>query len=160
MVAGCCACAPCAALWPPGPPDCDADSVASAATMARSVVASCTALAFFSGTTQMLPGRVPGTSSLASSCLACAMRAALEARTSTLFERGSATTEVRRLGSASAAPAPPPAPPAVPLGSSSFCSVAAASMATAFFSGISSVSPAAGLSIEAMMRAMRRRLSA
>lgn len=126
--------------------------------MARSVVASCTALAFFSGTTQMLPGRVPGTSSLASSCLACAMRAALEARTSTLFERGSATTEVRRLGSASAAPAP--APPAVPLGSSSFCSVAAASMATAFFSAISSVSPAAGLSIEVMMRAMRRRLSA
>ena len=131
----------------------------SAATMARSVAASCTAFAFLSGTTQMLPGRALGKSSLAISCLACANRAALEARTITLFERGSATTEVRRLGSDNDAPAPAAAPPP-PDGSSSFCSVAATSMATAFFSWISSVSPAAGVSIDAMMRPMRRRLSA
>ena len=84
------------------------------------------------------------------------MRAGLAARTSSELLRGSTSTEAAPPAGAGA-PGTPAVPP--PL-SVRRCTSAATSAATAYLSGITSTSPAAGVSIAAMILPMRCRLSA
>ncbi len=136
---------------PPPPPELNAE---------RSTVASLTASAFFNATTQMLPlaafAPTVGWSSFATSERMLAMRDGFGARTS---------SELLRLSTMIDAPAPPAAPgspgaPATAPESVRRCTIGARSAASACCSGITSTSPAAGVSIAAMILAMRCRLSA
>jgi hypothetical protein len=101
----------------------------------------------------MLPPGRPGVSSCSISCRTRASRPGLSARTSTLFERASASTVTRCWASIG---------PAAAAGSeSSRLSSATRSIADALRSGTRIGSaPADAWSSDAMIRSMRRRLSA
>ncbi len=102
---------------------------------------------------KMLPPLRPALSSCSISARVRARRAGLSARTSTLLERGSATTDTRCCGSAAA-------PGALPESASSRLSTCTRSIADALRRGTMIGSPAGGTSSEAMIRSMRCRLSA
>ena len=125
---------------------------------ARSTAASLVASAFFRYTTQMLPE--------ARRALQSAGPAARPASGCWPARRVGGAHEQRvaaRIGHHRAAPAPPPAGTpgtAPPPESARRCTIGARSAATACCSGITSTSPAAGVSIAAMILPMRCRLSA
>lgn len=86
-----------------------------------------------------------------------AMRAGFGARTSSELLRESICSEEAPAPPAPPGTAPTAAPPAL---SVMRCTSGAMSAATAYFSAITSTSPAAGVSIAAMILPMRCRLSA
>jgi hypothetical protein len=141
---------------PPPPP---APEV-PAPNAARSTVASLVASAFFRWTTQMLPvvaAPCGATSSLATSERMLAIRAGLGLRTISELLRPS----TRICGAESAAaPAAPGTATWAPPPSLRRWIIGAMSAATAYLSGITSTSPAAGVSIAAMILPIRCRLSA
>ena len=127
------------------PPATCADKAASAATIARKVIANLLASAFFSGTTQILPFLFPGTSRRATKIRTCLTRSALELRTKIELLRGSAKITVFNAGSAV---------PAAPV-SSTLLKIAAISLAKACCNLIVCTSVEVGASIESINAAMR-----
>ena len=101
----------------------------------------------------MLPGVSAGWSSFAIRFLATIIRAALGARRISAFVRGSASTETRW-------PASMACPAARAPSSSMRFTTVAISIARPNLIGMISVSEVAGVSIDSMIRWMRRRLSA
>ena len=114
------------------------DRVASAATIARKVIANFAASAFFRGTTQILPLFVPGVSSLLIKSLACLIFSSLLLLSKTVLLLASAMTMV--LSAASVTP--------VPDVSRALLKIAAISMASACLILIVCTSPVVGLSID------------
>ncbi len=101
----------------------------------------------------MLPGVEAGRSSCAIRFFASVSRAWLGARTISVLVRGSASTEIRW-------PASIAWPAARAPSSSTRLTTVAISIASPYFTGIISRSEVAGVSIDSMMRWMRRRFSA
>ncbi len=134
--------------------------VAALPIAARSVAASLVASAFLRYTTWILPKAPllerPGWSSLATKDLTNSTRAVLAARTTKVLLRGSAMTVVLKLVSA----VPGAAPDAVAVESISLRTKGARSTAMACLSSKTSTCVALDTSMAAMMRAIRRRLSA
>jgi len=99
-----------------------------------------------------LPPARCGVSSCSINCRARTARAGFSERTSTLFERGSATSETRSRRSG-APGCPPPSP-------CSLFSIATMSSADAYLTGTIRGSPNGGWSSDATIRRMRFTLSA
>ena len=130
-----------------GPPLSPPDSIA------RSVCATRAASAFLRYTMNMLPPARPGVSNCSMSCRTRARRPGLSARTSTLFERGSAMIITRCWASIGPAPAAPGS------ASSRFSNVTMSS-ADALRSGTRIGSAPGAWSSDAMIRSIRLTLSA
>ncbi len=122
------------------------------ASSARSVSAIFTASALRSGTTKMFPAPAPGVSRPAASVLMRAMSAGLSPRTSKLLVRGSTAT--------AAFGGEPGAEGSGEVSGITRCRICAMSIAEAFCRRTICTSPAAGRSIDWMMRWMRRTFSA